>query len=136
VIDGKLIKVSIPMEVRERQLNGNLAATPPSDSSEDGSTPAVSKPTTKAGKTWRDNRANLLKPHYKRLEKLRKPNTIVGICMDENGQPLSGVTVQIVSQRTVRSGGSDKLILPTHTDRQGEFRFVGVSFCGCRRHRA
>ena len=60
------------------------------------------------------------------LRETNKPNLIQGFCLDEKGQPLAGVPVQIISQRLDGSGDPAKPILTANTDSQGKFRFVDV----------
>ncbi len=55
-----------------------------------------------------------------------KPNNIFGICMDEKGQPLAGVSLQIYVQRVSRSEENARPILETISDAKGEFVFNNV----------
>ena len=56
----------------------------------------------------------------------QKPNTINGICIDENGQPLADVLVQVFSRRIDGSEENTDPILTTKSDSKGEFRFSDV----------
>ena len=99
--------------------------TPPADSDDDTNN-TESKPNTKSSTPSNDDRAKLLMPHYKRLHKLRKPNTIIGICMDEKGRPLAGVPVEVYVRRLDRPESNPTPILETKSDVKGEFLFKNV----------
>ena len=99
--------------------------TPPADSSEDSNNTA-SKPTTNKEHKQKDALIELRLQHYKRLHKLRKPNTIVGICSDEKGQPLTGVPIQIYVRQLNHPASNPTPILETKSDAKGKFLFENV----------
>lgn len=73
------------------------------------------------------NLAKVMRPLHQQLEAKRRPNTIVGICVNANGQPVVDVDVQIYSQRAgFLNSQPPTLIAKTKSNRQGIFRFDQV----------
>ena len=68
----------------------------------------------------------LMRPHYKRLYDAMQPNTILGICLDEKGRPLEGVTVDVFIKKVRNQKQETKPILSTTSNAKGEFRFDDV----------
>ena len=99
--------------------------TTPADSDDESKT-ATSKATSNTATPSSDAKNQLLRQHHKRLHKLRKPNTIIGICMDKKGQPLAGVPVQVYVRQLNRPESNPVPILETKSDAKGEFLFENV----------
>lgn len=72
-----------------------------------------------------DTKQKLMELHA-RLQKMVKRNTIHGICLDESGQPLAGVQVQVYSRRIHVSEENPVPIHSVKSNEQGEFSFVDV----------
>jgi len=62
----------------------------------------------------------------KQLHASREPNTIIGMCVDTEGQPLPGVEVNAYSTSLDGSKGKPEKIRSTNTDKSGMFRFEDV----------
>ncbi len=71
------------------------------------------------------NSANIQKS-YKELRDQRKPNTIVGLCIDENGMPQANVSVKIYRRSTMIPAGKTSATNQTQTNVDGKFRFENV----------
>lgn len=73
------------------------------------------------------NLAKVMRPLHQQLEAKRRPNTILGICVNEQGQPLAEVDVQVYSQRAgFLSSQPPTSVAKTKSNRQGIFRFDQV----------
>ena len=102
-------------------------ASPPSDSDDDANR-AVSKPSVISATPSNSIIIQARQQYLNRLGELGigKPNNIFGICMDEKGQPLAGVSLQIYVQRVRRPEENSRPILETISDTKGEFVFKNV----------
>ncbi len=66
-------------------------------------------------------------PLYKQLESQRQPNAFVGICVDERGQPLADVPVQLYSQQIgIVERQKPTLVASTTSNASGIFMFPNV----------
>ena len=83
--------------------------------------PAIEEtPATKKAAWQRTNKL------FAQLYEKRQPNTIVGICVDEDGKPLPNVNVDVYAARFRGLDGVPHKILSTTTDEQGKYRFENV----------
>ena len=62
----------------------------------------------------------------RKLHNNRQPNAIIGICLDERGTPLKGVSVEVYSHRLNEPVDAGDLVLSTESAANGEFRFADV----------
>ena len=115
-----------PTKLDEKPGFSVTLATPPADSSEESSSTAVSKPTSNTPTPPNDVIIQFRQQHFQRLHKLRKPNTIIGICLDEKGRPLADVPIEVYVRRLDRPEKNPKPILETTSDAKGEFFFADV----------
>lgn len=63
---------------------------------------------------------------FKQLYEDRKPNTITGICVDEKGEPLADVKVEVYSALFKELDSEPKIIRSTTTDAEGRYQFENV----------
>lgn len=71
--------------------------------------------------------AKVMRPLHQQLEAKRRPNTILGICVNEQGEPVADVDVQVYSQRAgFLNSQPPTSIAKTKSNRQGVFRFDKV----------
>lgn len=104
-------------------LDKTLSPTVPSDA-DDESTKVES---SKADDPQMLKVGEVQLPFYRRLESRRKANSFIGLCVDENGEPLANVEIELFSKRigAIRSQKSSTLA-KTQSDSEGQFAFESV----------
>ena len=111
--------------IKKKELNSldlRLGPTVPSDPSD-----AETSAATLADSPREPDFNKLVYPLYKHLEKSRKPNTIVGICIDEFGQPLADVDVRLYAQPVgLPLQRATTMVARTKSNAQGKFILTSV----------
>ena len=93
----------------------------PSSASEDNKT----QPPTEATSAVQEAQQQMSKL-YKELRAETVPNSFHGICLDENHQPLQGVSIEVTWQEMDGSRKSSRPILTTTSNEKGEFQFLNM----------